>query len=191
MPRPALKSKKCRQCGEDFHPSGGMQVACSLVCALEQSREKQQRSADKMARERLRLGRDALKTRSEYVKEAAVSVHKYIRARDKGKPCISCGVYEQERFTGGHFDAGHYRSTGAAPHMRFNLLNIFGQCKRCNRNLSGNTVEMRKGVIQRIGIDLVESIECDNGIVRFDIPYLKRMKRIFNKRARYYLKRRG
>lgn len=171
-------------------PRTGLQSACSLTCALEQSRAKQRVREAKVARKRLADGREALKTRSDYVKEAAVAVHKYIRARDKGKPCISCGVTEQDRFTGGHFDAGHYRSTGAAPHLRFNLLNIFGQCKQCNRNLSGNTVEMRRGVIDRIGVDRVELLECDNGIVRFDIDYLRRMKRIFNKRARYYLKRR-
>ncbi len=29
---------------------------------------------------------------------------------------------------GGGFDAGHYRSRGAAPHLRFYTLNIHGQC---------------------------------------------------------------
>jgi hypothetical protein len=69
----------------------------------------------------------------------------------KNKPCISCGVDLKTEAVGGGYDAGHFLSRGAKPHLRFNENNVFGQCKRCNRYLSGNVANMREGVRDRIG----------------------------------------
>lgn len=126
-----------------------------------------------------------LKSASDWNKEAQIAVNKYIRLRDKNKPCVSCGnVTEQKR--GGTMEAGHYRSRGSASHLRFNLLNIWLQCARCNRYLSGNVVEYRKELINRIGLNRVEQLENDNKPRKFDIEYLKRVKQVFTKRAKYY-----
>ena len=83
-------------------------------------------------------------------------------------------------------EAGHYRSRGSASHLRFNLFNIHLQCARCNRYLSGNVVEYRKELIKRIGLNRVEILENDNKPRKFDIEYLKRVKHIFTKRAKFY-----
>jgi hypothetical protein len=89
---------------------------------------------------------------------------------------------------GGSFDAGHYRSRGSASHLRFNLLNIHKQCVKCNRFKSGNAVDYRIELIKRIGLENVEKLESDNKPRKFTIEYLKRLKKIFNKRARFHLK---
>ena len=86
-------------------------------------------------------------------------------------------------------DAGHYRSRGSAGHLRYNVFNIHAQCVKCNRFGSGNAVDYRIELIKRIGLDRVERIENDNQYRKFTIDYLKRVKQIFNKRARYYEKR--
>lgn len=55
---------------------------------------------------------------------------------------------------------GHYRTVGAHPELRFHEDNAFKQCWwNCNSNKSGNVIEMRKGMIQRIGVERVEWIE--------------------------------
>jgi len=56
----------------------------------------------------------------------------------------------------------------------------------CNRDLSGAVVDYRISLIRRIGIDRVEQLECDNSIRKFDIEYLKRIKFLFNKKAKFY-----
>lgn len=145
---------------------------------------------EKAERADLRARKESLKTAGDYIKEAQVAVNKYIRMRDYGKPCISCGALPVQK-AGGTIDAGHYRSRGAASHLRFNILNIHGQCVSCNRYKSGNAVDYRINLIDKIGLELVEALEQDNQPRKFTIDYLKRVKRIFNKRARFYAKRRG
>jgi len=168
-----------------------MQVVCGRQCAIKYSSKASTQRKQKALKQADRKRRDALKTWRDWTKEAQKEFNAYIRARDYGRPCISCGAMQQERFTGGHFDCGHYRSTGAAAHLRFNTLNTAGQCKRCNRQLSGNAVAYRVGLIARIGAERVERLEHDNAPRTFEIDYLKRVKMLFSRRARYYKKRRG
>jgi hypothetical protein len=65
---------------------------------------------------------------------------------------------------GGAYDCGHYRSVGSAPHLRFMEANAHAQRKACNRWGAGRAVDYRIGLIQRIGIEAVESLEADNRI---------------------------
>ncbi len=81
---------------------------------------------------------------------------KWIRKRDEGKPCISCGSYNVS-------DAGHYYSAGHHPALEFNEDNTNGQCRHCNSFLSGNLIEYRKGLINRIGGDRVELLDMKAG----------------------------
>lgn len=186
-----LKPKICKQCREEYTPRVGMQAVCSLPCALDQSRQKQQEATDKEQKQRDAKAKDKLKTRSQWIKECQAAFNSYIRARDYGKPCISSGRVYGDIVYGGTVDCGHYRSIGSAAHLRFNFLNAWGQAAIDNRHLSGNTVEYRKGLIARIGLERVEALENNNDIRTFEIYYLKRLKKLMNKRARYYRKRRG
>jgi hypothetical protein len=69
--------------------------------------------------------------------------NKYIRLRDKDKGCISCGASITE--AGHYFSAGHYSA------LRFNEINVNGQCTQCNCFLSGNLIHYRNGLINRYG----------------------------------------
>jgi len=83
------------------------------------------------------------KTIPQLIKLATKHFNKFIRDRDQGKGCISCG----RPFT----QAGHFYSAGHHSALRFNEKNVNGQCVRCNMYLSGNLNEYRKNLIKRIG----------------------------------------
>lgn len=202
----SVKKRKCKYCKSYHltesgvkHPIGWF---CSTAHAIKFASEERERKAkkamakakasktqlDKQERAKIKLRKEKLKTAGDYIKEAQAAVNRYIRARDAGQSCISCGGISQPKL-GGTMEAGHYRSRGSAGHLRFNVLNIHLQCARCNRYLSGNIVDYRPRLIDKIGLELVEQLECNNKPKKFTIDYLKRIKKIFSKRARFYEKR--
>ena len=161
----ALKQKTCKSCRNRFVPSRPMQSACSTACAIAIAERKREKQAQQMAAEKRRETRqqiESMKGIPELIRDAQTACNAYVRVRDDGKPCISCGTLLSREGVGGGFDAGHFRSRGAAPHLRFHEHNIAGQCKRCNRYMSGNVSAMRQGLIARIGLEAVEALEADN-----------------------------
>lgn len=184
------KDKKCKACGKSFTPSKQFQVACDFKCAIIHSKNLAKNNLAKKKRKETKIAREKLKTRHKWLKEAQSSFNAFIRERDKDLPCISCGIEYGENKFGGNMDCGHYRSIGSAPHLRFNTCNAHKQCVKCNRYLSSNAVEYRKGLINKIGSERVDSLECLNFSKKYDIDYLKRVKYIFNKKTRL-LKRRN
>lgn len=208
MRKPARR--KCKVCNEWFVPQYNdirIRWCCpehGAILAMEQrakdkakeaaKRIKAQKEAEKEGRKHRQERRIALKTKSQWDKEAQAAFNRYIRIRDEGRPCISCGAPlsgSGNYITGSAIDASHYRSRGAASHLKFNLFNVHASCTRCNRQLSGNAVEYRIRLIERIGPALVERLESDNTSRRFDIPYLQRIKSIFTRKARQLEKRRA
>jgi len=170
--------KKCRNrtCRKEFAQYNSMQAICP-ECAIKKAKEK----VTKKRRKEHKEAKDKIKTRAQWLKEAQASVNKYIRLRDYGQPCISCGRPDD----GTHQrHAGHFRTVKAASAVRFNTLNIHGQCAQCNTFDSGNVVEYRKRLIYKIGSEKVEWLESQNQLVQYNIDYLKRLKKIFTKRAR-------
>ena len=66
-------------------------------------------------------------------KSTTNSVHRYIRKRDEGKPCISCGTPWKSNFQAGHcFKAELFSS------LKYHDHNINGQCEQCNLRREGN-----------------------------------------------------
>jgi hypothetical protein len=189
--------RRCPNCKKYNRLDGGLMIKnrlyCNLECATSYGKKnapKAKAKHEKAARIDLRERKQELKTIPELTREAQSAVNAYIRSRDANKPCISCQVKTVHKF-GGSMDAGHYRSRGSAAHLRFNVLNIHSQCVTCNRWQSGNVVDYRINLIKRIGLELVEMLESDNSTRKFDRDYLIRIKKIFNKRARWYKKRRS
>lgn len=180
------KKKKCKVCPTRFSPVRPMQLACSLKCAIEYAelqQEKKQKAQHKEDKERI-------KSRGDWLKEAQAAFNSYIRERDHNKPCISCDKPPSDQKHGGQWDAGHYRSVGSAPHMRFNPANCHKQCVKCNRYLSGNAVEYRKRLIKRVGLDIVEAVETNSEIKKQGIEELKQVKKLFSSEARRLKKER-
>ena len=199
--------RKCKVCNEWFIPQYDNIRWCSpahgAIYAIElrtkekvkaeAKRIKDKHQADKEGRARRQKIRESFKTKSQWDKEAQSAFNRYIRIRDDGKECVSCGnplIGKNNYLTGSAIDASHYRSRGAASHLKFNVFNVHSACTRCNRQLSGNAVEYRIRLIERIGLERVERLESDNEPRRFDIPYLQRIKSIFTRKARALEKRR-
>lgn len=155
-----IKQKKCRVCRCPFTPDRPMQIVCTIECAKEKARSDRVRKAKAAAtakRKETALRKESIKTKPVLTREAQAEFNKYIRARDEGKPCISCG--KPDAGVANQRDAGHYRSVGSCPELRFDEDNVMAQCISCNRYLSGNAVYYRLGLIDRIGLERVERVE--------------------------------
>ncbi|AQW68359.1 recombination protein NinG [Pseudomonas parafulva] len=185
------KPKKCRApgCGKPFHPTMTTQRVCSPTCALAMAKDpKLQKVAakaiTKQKRQDLQERREKLKTKGEHLREAQAAFNAYIRERDRlaGYACISSG--RPLDWNGNAVDAGHYRSTGAAPHLRFDENNCHAQSKHDNRYLSGNVAEYRLGLIQRIGLAAVEALEADQAPRRYTIEDLQDIKALYRQKLR-------
>jgi hypothetical protein len=70
-------------------------------------------------------------------------------------------------------DAGHYRSVGAHPELRFNEFNVNLQCRKCNGYWGGNLIEYRKGLIKKYGVEVVEWLEGPHEADKLSIPEIK------------------
>ncbi|WHU44544.1 recombination protein NinG [Pseudomonas fulva] len=184
-----IKPKKCKApgCGQRFKPMLSTQKVCSPACALAMAKDpKLQKVAakaiTKQKRQDLQERREKLKTKGEHLREAQASFNAYIRERDRlaGYPCISSG--RPLDWNGNAVDAGHYRSTGAAPHLRFEENNCHAQSKHDNRYLSGNVTEYRLGLIQRIGLAAVEALEADQTPRRYTIEDLQAIKALYRQK---------
>ena len=96
------------------------------------------------------------------LKKAQIVFNRFIRERDKDKGCISCGSQVTE--------AGHYYSQGHHSALRFNEVNVNGQCTRCNCFLHGNLIQYRNGLISRyseVEIILLDSIGTRNPLRKY------------------------
>ena len=92
----------------------------------------------------------------------------YIRNRDEGEGCISCGSTNE-------IQAGHYHSAGQNNHLRFDEDNVNGQCKKCNYFVSGSLAKYRHNLIEKIGKERVEKLDRmagDRGVHKTDRFFL-------------------
>ncbi|MDP5582360.1 recombination protein NinG [Pseudomonas aeruginosa] len=188
------KPKKCQntECGAKFIPQRLGQRVCSPACALaikdKHAKPARKAIADRERRE-VRVRKEKLKSRSDHLREAQQAFNEFIRWRDRiaGHACISSGLPLD--WSGNQTDAGHYRSTGAAPHLRFNENNCHAQRKLDNRYLSGNAVDYRVGLIARIGLAAVEELEADNSVRKYTVEDLKAIKAHYRAKVRELKKR--
>lgn len=168
---PKVRMRKCavQSCRTPFAPRNMMHKCCSPDCALAFAVAERERHL-KLER---RAGLEKLKRKADYVAEAQRYFNAFIRARDEGLPCICCGKTGGAYSRGGVWDAGHYRSRGSAPHLRFDESNCHAQLKVCNRYGAGRAVDYRLGLIARIGLAAVEALETDDTPRHWSIDELK------------------
>ena len=164
---PKIKPSKCKVCKEPFQKRSMAHVACSPACAVVLAQE----SREKKVRAEYKVRKEAIKTRSDWLKEAQAAFNTYIRTRDAHLPCISCG-----RFHTGSYDAGHYRSVGSMPALRFHEDNVHRQCVPCNQHKAGNVVEYRIGLVARIGAERVAFLEGPHEAAKYSIEEIKAIK---------------
>lgn len=154
-----VKQKKCKQCNSLFTPFNSMQKVCGAQCAQAfavSEREKKEAKAknDEVKRVRQKLKQLSMKDKPTARRAARKEFNAYIRERDRNLPCVSCGRHHH-----GQYHAGHYKPKGKNPELEFCEINVWKQCSVCNNHLSGNLVNYRAELINRIGIEKVEWLE--------------------------------
>jgi hypothetical protein len=169
--------RKCavKGCANRFQPRNMGHKACSPECALIVGVAESKRRQVKADRER----KEKLKTRQDHLKDAQAAFNAFIRERDAALPCISCGRHHT-----GAYDAGHYRSVGAQPALRFHEDNVHKQCVPCNQHKSGNAVEYRLGLIARIGAERVAFLEQEHPPAKLSIDDAKAIKAHYHAKLR-------
>jgi len=159
-----------------FTPARDSQAVCGEIdCAIAHGQsEKGQASARKaladVERREIKVRKEKLKSRAEHLKDTQIAFNAWVRERDAELPCISCGRHHQ-----GKYDAGHYRTVGSNPALRFEPLNCHRQCSPCNTQLSGNIVNYRIALLKRIGAEQVEWLEGPHEPKKYTVEELKAM----------------
>lgn len=174
-PAPQPKEGACAWCSKPFLKLRPLQNVCRPLCAMRKARADREAKV-KAEKAQTRERRLALKRIPDLIREAQTAFNAFIRERDRDKPCICCGHPLGANEVGGSFDCGHYRSTGSAPHLRFDERNAHGQRKHCNRYGAGRAVDYRRGLIERLGAAEVEALECDNRPRQWDRAELIALK---------------
>jgi hypothetical protein len=142
-------------------------MCCSPKCAIEYDKRLKQKSWNKEKK----VLKEKLKTYSDHVKELQVIFNKFIRARDNGLPCISCGNPNMKKV-----NASHYYNANNHYSVRFNEDNVHSACEYCNTYLSGNLIPYREA----LGLERFEYLESiANDTVKYSIPELIEMKVIY------------
>ncbi|MGT3294730.1 recombination protein NinG [Yersinia enterocolitica] len=174
--------RNCKVCKTRFKPETVYQWWCNeehrieyAVLFMKDKRSRDQASELKRRREKEREEKKELKVRkinakpkTYWIKQAQQAVNAFVRARDSSLPCVSCGTHSAAQW-----DAGHYRTTAAAPQFRFDPRQIHKQCSVCNQHKSGNIVPYRVELIKRIGIETVEAIENNHERRSYTVEELK------------------
>lgn len=76
----------------------------------------------------------------------------YIRKRDEGKPCISCGLHKP-------LQAGHYFAVSGYDGLRFDEDNVHGECAGCNCFNESHLILYGENLKGRIGEDRYEALK--------------------------------
>jgi hypothetical protein len=178
----SIKPKKCKVCSVLFTPLRPLQACCAWGCANIYAKELNEKKEKKDWQKRKAKMKSDLMTLSDWLKIAQQHFNTFIRNRDKDKGCISCG----KELRKGNTDAGHYFSSGGHYNVRFNEDNVHGQCSRpCNKDKSGNLIEYRKGLINRIGIERLEHLESiANETRKFTIDEVKEIAETYKQKVK-------
>lgn len=173
---------RCKGCKEYYPAQQRIKIPAgsfhSFDCATQHGRNAAIKKVEQARKKKHRELKEKVKDndRSHWRKKAQASFNKFIRLRDHSQGCISCRKPFNSKY-----DAGHYRSTGAHPELRFSELNNNGQCVHCNQHLSGNLIDYRIGLIDKIGLDKVEWLEGPHKPKRYTIEELKEIHKKYAK----------
>jgi hypothetical protein len=176
--------KKCKICSTAFSPEfTSFQKTCnSMGCIILFGKQEASRLTKRSVRQEKKKARE--KDRSYWIKRVQTEFNKYIRNRDHRDPCISC-----KRHHTGQYHAGHYMSVGGhSAALRFDEQNTHKQCSVCNNHKSGNLVEYRPNLIDKIGLDEVERLEGPHDPKKYSIDELKDLLSIYQAKNKEWAK---
>ena len=91
------------------------------------------------------------KTTSQLIQEVQIIFNEFVRRRDAGNGCISCGAPHPT-------DAGHLFKVSTHPEMRFMPMNTHLQCRACNSLDDGNYEAYCDGIVARYGSQYLQDV---------------------------------
>jgi hypothetical protein len=173
-----MKTRKCKYCKQPFEPSVFLQKNCfDPNCVTEWINDVKQKNWQKK-KAKLKLD---LMTVQDYIKIAQQVFNKYIRLRDANNLCISCQKKPLKE------NAGHFYNANNHWNVRFDERNVHLQCEHCNTYLSGNLIEYRKQLINKIGIEQLTLLELEaNKTRKFTIDELKQIINKYKLKIKQY-----
>lgn len=165
---------RCKHCKELFKPRFFLQKYCmekdECIKAFtdnhkETLKKKEAKDWVKEKKER----KDALMSYSEWLKLLQSVFNTYIRERDRGLECVSCGC----KVDNGH--ASHFFSVGSHPNLRFDEDNVHLSCIEDNLHLHGNLIEYSLRLPKRIGQERYNSLldRSKKTTLKISVPEIK------------------
>ena len=177
----AISKRKCKWCKE--YVSEWVTVPAGTFCTIAHAMEfaSQPKERERASQKRVKAKKNAMldNDRSHWLKKAQAAFNAFIRARDESESCISCG-----RFHYGQYHAGHYRTVGANPELRFEELNCHKQCSVCNNHLSGNLINYRIGLVAKIGQESVDWLEGPHAAKKYTVADLKQIELTYKQKLK-------
>ena len=167
------KAKDFNGCGQDvFKRVYGLCQSCyaKWLYNTPEGLEKLSKATLKVKQPKLDLAKaKAEKAKKNTLQSLLINVrtvcHEYIRLRDKGKPCVSCG----QSWSSDH-QAGHWKKAELYPSLKFDERNIHNQCQGCNLFNDGNVQKYSDNIHTRItqaGKEELERIAADEKKISF------------------------
>lgn len=148
------KINKCKNCGAVFEPQRIGQKVCSMACAINLSKQSEEKKEQKEWKIKKKVLIEENKTLSDYQRELQKEINTIVRLIDRGHVCISSGLPLNKGV-----NAGHLFSVGSNPTLRYNLHNIWNQSIHDNLYKSGNFEGYQKGLIRLFGNSYFEYVE--------------------------------
>lgn len=177
----STKKRKCKHCKE--YVTGWIKVPAGVFCNFDHAIDFantpkiKELGEDRRWEQKKKKARD--NDRSYWLKKAQQDFNAWVRVRDAKEPCISCQRHHQ-----GQYHAGHYRSVGANPELRFEPINNNKQCMPCNTHLSGNLINYRINLLQKIGQEKLDWLEGNHKPKHYIINDLKEISKKYLKLKR-------
>ena len=169
---------KCRNCKDRFaadsmiNLNGG--AFCVIDCAVEYASKKGKVLTKKRGAVERKKRKEGLRTRTDWYSILQKLVNQYVnKVRDEGKPCCTCGTTNNIKY-----DAGHYRTRGACPELRFQLTNIHRQCSvQCNQHGSGMRAEYREFIVAEYNQEHLEWLDGHHPSLKEQFPNIEDIKK--------------
>jgi hypothetical protein len=171
-----LKVKSCKRCGNDFTPIRPLQGFCSNLCAVIKSNE----NKTLKYKEKIRKPKQKKESIQELIKAAQYYFNAWIKERDQGKACVTCGAKWSKEHQAGHFyPAGYFWA------VRFFSTNCFIQCIECNINKSGNLEKYKEVIKTLITPDQLKELEAEkNKTANFSRDFLIDLKNYYKEKLK-------
>jgi hypothetical protein len=186
--RRTCKNRACRNKFEVLarHPFA---IACCEGCEIilskqhiakaQAARASAEARAVKADRKETKIKLQSLKGLSYWEGRAQHAVNAYIRARDEGDGCISCGITYSTVW-----QAGHYIAVGANSTLRYDKDNIHLQCVVCNLHKHGNVGPYRINLLAKIGQERVDTLEAWHAPVKSTIEQCQVIEAEFKRKLK-------